>query len=77
MKTHYYAAIPRENLNGKTADLEGYHVITTDSSYLWVALKEINPVYTPAIIEFESELECDDLVDQMERTDDWEVELIL
>ena len=49
--TRYYAAVPRENLNGKKASLEDYYVLTEDTRYLWTALKEIDPGNIPAIVE--------------------------
>lgn len=75
--TRYYAAIPRRGLNGKKASLEDYYVITEDSRYLWTALKEIDPPMVPAIVEFESDIDLDVLVNQMEETDNWEVDQIL
>ena len=75
--TRYYAAVPRENLNGKKASLEDYYVLTEDTRYLWTALKEIDPGNIPAIVEFETDMGLDDLVSQMEETNDWEVDQIL
>lgn len=75
-KTRLYAAVPRSNLNGKKASLEGYYVITADTAYLWTALKEISPSEVPAIVEFESLLDPEDLTHQMEMNENWEVEQI-
>lgn len=75
-KSRLYAAIPRGNLNGNKASLQDHFVVTADSAYLWTALKEINPVETPAIVEFDSSLNPDDLLYQMGMDEDWTVDII-
>lgn len=76
-KNRLYAAVPRGSLNGNKASLEDYYVITADTAYLWTALKEINPPGVPAIVEFESFLDPNELTRQMEMSGDWEVDQIL